>query len=91
MDTNLWGYIVSGFEAITDFLFGGLPVWRTIGLVAMVRDWMNSVPVLLYVYVNQFINLNLVMTLLTAILVLEVIRAIIAIWMWIKNAIPVAG
>jgi hypothetical protein len=91
MDTNFFGYLINGAQAITDFLFGSLPVWQTIGLAAMVTDWMNSVPVLLYVYVNQFINLDLVMTLFTVILILEIIRAIIAIWMWIKNAIPVAG
>lgn len=91
MDNNFWGYMLSGIETVADAVFGTLPLYEPVGLTEMVTSWMSSTPVLLYAYVNQFLNLSLVMLLLGVILVLETVRAAIAIWMWILKALPVAG
>jgi len=90
MDTNFFGNILNGLTNVADAIFGVLPHYTPIGLAALVSDFMDSTPILLYAFVNQFVNLTVPMLIFTGIIALEVIRAGLAAWQWIKNAIPLA-
>jgi hypothetical protein len=91
MDTNFWGYLIAGFQSLADASLGILPHHVDIGMDAMVVDLMATTPILLFVIVNQFINLTIPFGVFTSILVLEGIRAIIAAWQWVKDQIPLLG
>jgi|GEM_PF-3432953 len=91
IDNNFFGYIISGLEVVVDSILNALPHHTDIGLDAMVIDLMATTPVLLFLIVNQFISLAIPITVWTTILVMEAARAVIAAWMWIKNAIPFLG
>lgn len=90
METNFFGYVLSGVEAFTDLVLIVLPFYTPIGLVPLVSAWMGSTPVLLGVFVTQFINLSLPMAITVVILIAEGVRLLLAAWQWIKNAIPMA-
>jgi hypothetical protein len=91
METNFWGFILDAMQSAVTVALSALPHHVDIGMDALVVDLMGTTPILLFVIVNQFINLTVVILVWTTILTLEAVRAAYAAYMWIKTAIPFLG
>jgi len=91
MDDNFFGYILDGIRNVAVIILGNLPHHTDVGFDTLVIDLAATTPVLLFVIVNQFIGLGIPIFTWTIILAMETIRAALAAWQWIKNALPFIG
>lgn len=87
--TNFWDYIISGVDMIATSVVGMLPTHQTIQLSYMVATY-ASTPVRIFASM-AILKFGLVVLLVGIIVFLEIVRALISAWMWIKRAIPVVG
>jgi len=88
MANNFWGFLLTGAQSVIDSILNAMPHHQDIGLDALVVDLAGATPILLFLIVNQFISLTVPMLVWTSIIVLEVVRAALAAWQWVRNALP---
>lgn len=87
--TNFWTFLVGGFRSIVSRIVAILPQHQSIDLAVTVGAY-AALPIQI-VYITGVVNYTLAFVIVGLIVVLEFVRFIYSIWMWIKRAIPVVG
>lgn len=85
---NFWDWIVQGFSDIPAPVLAALPQHSDLGLVNLVMIvFGNSLPVVLFL-VGSFFHMGIFGLVVGAILILEAVRAGIAVYRWGVSFIP---
>lgn len=88
---NFWGYLINGAIAIVGSIISQFPTAQPNPLIANAPDAVTQVIAPVYFWVSPVVNLSWVGIAISVILVLETVRAVIAIWRWILTLIPAAS
>jgi hypothetical protein len=87
--TNFWSFLVGGFRNIVTRIAGFLPQHQSIDLAVTVSGY-AALPIQI-IYMTGVMNYTLAFIIVGIIIILETVRFIYSIWMWIKRAIPIIG
>jgi len=88
---NFWHWLITGAQQIIDSLKDQLPLHATLNLIGLILSIVQFGLAPLLLWVGSFFDLRLLGIVIGVILVMEIARGALAVWMWIKNAIPVIG
>lgn len=91
--SNFWGFLIDGLGQVLQFVIEQMPL-----PFADFQQLLSGLPTMLYfgispmlVFVGPFINLQIFMSVVISIMVLEGARAIVGVWRLILRVIPAAG
>lgn len=90
-DTNFWGLFIGGLTDVLQQVVAPLPpsLVNPILATGATIAFYGVAPVLFFV--GPFINLNLFVTVISAIVALEIVRGVIALWRLVLKLVPMAG
>lgn len=88
---NLWGYLIVGLTGLFTWLLNSLPLAQTNPLFTETPGVVATIIVAPYFWVSPVFDLTFMGVGLGLFLLLELVRAIIAIVRWIYSLIPTAA
>lgn len=91
MDHNFWFWLVAGINGFLVDMLLRLPLHATLGLANMAAQVMAFAIIPLLIWLGAFFDLRLLGLVVGSVLLLEGVRALIAIWRWILALIPMAS
>lgn len=89
---NFWDILLRGiFGFIVGYLGPALAPHVDWNLSAMFTSQMAVALVIMLTFVGEFVNLAMLSTAISVILTMEMVRAVLAVYKWIKGLNPVSG
>jgi len=91
MTDNFWGYVLEGVSQVILLILHQLPEGAVNSLIgnAATTLYFGMAPILFFI--GPFMNLELLALEVSAIIVLESVKVILAVYRWILKLIPAAG
>ena len=88
---NFWGFILNGATQIFLFFVGFLPLAQPNELIVSAPGMVEQAIIPVFFWTAPIFDLRLAGVALGFLIVLEGVRAVIAIWRWILSLIPTAS
>ena len=88
---NFFTFLINGVIAIAQAVISRLPLHTDWGIGAVITAFLTSGPIVILAWIGSFINLTWMGVIVGAILLLEIVRGVIALWRLILRLIPAAA
>lgn len=86
---NFWDYFITGIEGMVGAFSSVFPFHTPVGMADALDGFFQTGFALTLVWLLTFIDLGVPVTILGLITALELVRATYAVYMWIKELIPI--
>jgi hypothetical protein len=91
MDHNFFYWLILGFGSFLADMLVRLPLHASLGLVSMAAQIMAFAIIPLLIWLGAFFDIRLLGLVVGSVLLMEFVRALIAVWRWILALIPAAS